>query len=253
MGPMCPDDLNASPSPDGHALAVLVSGGLDSAILLAESARRHRAVHPLYVRCGLAWEPAELDHLRRFLAAIAGPSVRPLHRLSAPADDLDPGHWSLTGRGVPGLDEPDEAVYVPARNVLLLAKALVWCHLRGVPALALGTLGGNPFPDATPAFFAAFSGAVNDAVGGAVRVVRPFGSLAKADVLRLGLDLPLGLTFSCLSPSRGLHCGACNKCAERRRAFADAGLDDPTVYDDRASPIAKTDRPPSTTRHEPVT
>jgi 7-cyano-7-deazaguanine synthase len=147
-----------------------------------------------------------------------------------PVADLYAGHWSLTGRGVPGADTPDDAVYLPGRNVLLLAKAILWCHLRGVPAVALAPLEGNPFPDATPAFFRAYQDVVNGAVGGAVRVVQPYRGLSKAEVLVRGRDLPLERTFSCIRPAGGLHCGACNKCAERRHAFAAAGLPDRTRY-----------------------
>jgi 7-cyano-7-deazaguanine synthase len=215
---------------DPPAVAVLVSGGLDSAVLLGESLHDRAAVHPLYVRCGLFWEPAELDHLRRFLAAVDGPALRPLHVLDMPVRDLYRDHWGLTGRGVPGADTPDAAVFLPGRNVLLLAKAMLWCHLHGVAEVQLAPLEANPFPDATPAFFAAYEAAVNQAVGGRVRVRQPYRGLHKTDVLRRGRGLPLGLTFSCIRPVDGLHCGACNKCAERRRAFIDAGLPDPTQY-----------------------
>ena len=212
------------------ALAVLVSGGLDSAILLGEALRNHAAVHPLYVRNGLSWEPTELAHLRRFLEAVRAPALRPLTVLEMPVADLYGDHWSLTGRGVPGDDTPDEAVYLPGRNVLLLSKALLWCHLHGVPAVALAPLESNPFPDATPAFFGAYQDVVNQAVGGSVRVLYPYLGLGKTEVMHRGRDLPLGLTFSCIRPVDGRHCGACNKCAERRRAFADAGMIDPTAY-----------------------
>ncbi len=214
-------------------LAVLVSGGLDSAILVGTAARDHTAVQPLYVRQGLFWEEVELAHLRRFLAALPGNAVLPLHVLDLPVSDLyDRGHWSVSGQAVPDAATPDEAVYLPGRNVLLLAKALLWCHLHDVPAVALGALGGNPFPDATPEFFADFAACVDRAVGGQVRVLRPFAAVHKADVMRRGADLPLHLTFSCIRPVRGAHCGRCNKCAERRRAFADAGLVDHTPYQD---------------------
>lgn len=220
---------NAAPPPPS-ALAVLVSGGLDSAILLGEALRAHAAVHPLYVRNGLYWEPAELRHLRRFLDAVHAPALRPLTVLEMPVADLYGDHWGVTGRGVPGPDSPDEAVFLPGRNVLLLAKALLWCHGHGVPAVALAPLESNPFPDATPAFFTAFQDVVNQAVGGSVRVLWPYLGLGKAEVMRRGRGLPLGLTFSCIRPVGGRHCGACNKCAERRRAFADAGMIDPTEY-----------------------
>jgi 7-cyano-7-deazaguanine synthase len=218
-----------TPAPSSP-LAILVSGGLDSAVLLAESLPRHRAVWPLYVRCGLRWEEAELHHLSRFLERVAAPALRPLVVLEMPVSDLYGEHWSLTGQGVPGSETPDEAVFLPGRNVLLLAKAILWCHLHGVEVLALAALAANPFPDATPAFFAAFTAAINGAVGGRVRVCQPYAALRKVDVLRRAAGLPLEWTFSCLCPSGARPCGACNKCAERRRAFAEAGLPDPTPY-----------------------
>jgi len=212
------------------ALAILVSGGLDSAVLLGESLHGHQAVHPLYVRTGLSWEGAELGHLRQFLEAVRCPALQPLQVLDVPVADLYGSHWSITGRGVPDAGSPDEAVFLPGRNVLLLGKALLWCHLRGVPAVALAVLDSNPFPDATPAFFAAFEEAVSRAVAGNLRVLRPYAGLGKTEVVRRGRDLPLGLTFSCIRPASGRHCGQCNKCAERRRAFAAAGMADGTAY-----------------------
>src|SRR5262249_47570477 len=89
-------------------LAVLASGGLDSAILLGEALHQQRTVHPLYVRCGLFWEETELHHLRQFLAALPARFLRPLHVLSMPVADLLEAHWSLTGQGVPGPNTPDE-------------------------------------------------------------------------------------------------------------------------------------------------
>jgi 7-cyano-7-deazaguanine synthase len=215
----------------GEPLAILVSG-LDSAVLLGESLRDRSAVYPLYVRSGLYWEEVELGYLEMFLAAVHCPALRTLHVLEMPVADLYPDHWSIRGDNVPDADTPDEAVFLPGRNVFLLSKAIVWCHLHDVPAVALGTLAANPFPDATPDFVAAFQRVVNEAVGGSVRVERPYAGLAKTDVLRRGRDLPLELTFSCLRPVGGLHCGRCNKCGERRRAFAEAGIADHTQYAD---------------------
>jgi 7-cyano-7-deazaguanine synthase len=227
-------EMTPAPPAADSSLAVLVSGGLDSAILLAESLASHAAVHPLYVRFGLAWEPAELRTLRRFLEAVATPSLRPLTVLEQPVADLYGRHWSITGQGVPGADTPDEAVYLPGRNVLLLSKAMLWCHLHGVPAVALAPLECNPFPDATPLFFAAFEAAVNQAVGGRVRVLQPYQHLSKTEVLHRGRAFPLRWTLSCIRPVNEAatvrHCGRCNKCAERRKGFLAAGLPDPTDY-----------------------
>src|SRR5438876_9765678 len=84
----------------GSSLAVLTSGGLDSAILLAESVKNHSAVWPLYIRTGLTWETIELRFLKRFLEKIACPELRPLQVLDLPVADLYGNHWSLSGRDV---------------------------------------------------------------------------------------------------------------------------------------------------------
>ncbi len=145
--------------------------------------------------------------------------------------DVYQGHWSLSGLNVPDEKSDDAAVYLPGRNVLLLGKSMLWCHLRGIDALALGHLSSNPFPDATEKFFRTYQDVVNLATGGQVRIIRPFAEMSKADVMRLGASLPLELTFSCIDPRSGRHCGSCNKCGERRAAFASAGLVDKTNYD----------------------
>jgi len=211
-------------------LAVLISGGLDSAILLGESLKEHTRVFPVYIRGGLFYETVELAYLQRFLQALAGPPLQPLVILEMPVADLYGEHWSVTGRNVPGLDSPDEAVFLPGRNVLLLAKAMLWCHLHDVPGVALGSLQTNPFPDATREFFAGLEAVINRSVSGTVRIVLPFGGLSKVEVMQRGHGLPLEHTFSCISPGNGLHCGECNKCAERRAAFAAAAMGDPTTY-----------------------
>src|SRR5262245_11379215 len=126
-------------------MAVLVSGGLDSAILVGVALSEQAAVHPLYVCQGLFWEEVELGHLRRFLDAFRQPGLQPLHVLDMPVADLYGDHWSLTGHNVPDADSADEAVFLPGRNVLLLAKAILWCHLHKVGAVALGSLQSNPF------------------------------------------------------------------------------------------------------------
>src|SRR4051812_41345213 len=109
--------------PPSDSRAILISGGLDSAILLGESLNQSTTVQPLYIRTGLSWEPVELAHAQRFLIALARPSLRPLRILEQPVADLYDDHWSLTGKNVPGAETPDEAVFLPGRNVLLLSKA----------------------------------------------------------------------------------------------------------------------------------
>ena len=212
-------------------LAVLAGGGLDSSILVGEAARHVRApVQPLYVRQGLAWEEVERGFLRRFLKAIEAPGLLPLRVLDLPMGDLYESHWSMTGVGVPGANTADEAVELPGRNIFLLSKAMLWCHLNGFPAVALATLCSNPFADAADHFFSSFEAVVNEGIGGDVRVLRPYATLHKVNVMRRGEDLPLEWTFSCLRPIGEIHCGRCNKCAERKQAFLDAKAVDRTRY-----------------------
>lgn len=220
-----------TPEPDGNStVAVLFSGGLDSSILVAELLAQHKHVHPLYVACGLAWQTAELHWARHYLEALQSPQLAPLVVLSMPLADLYGDHWSITGENVPAFDDPDERVYLPGHNPLLLIKADVWCRLHGVGQLALGVLASNPFGDATDDFFVPFAAAMDQAVAGRVELIRPLGTMSKRQVMQRGSTAPLKLTFSCLAPRGQMHCGACNKCAERQRAFREAGLVDHTEY-----------------------
>jgi 7-cyano-7-deazaguanine synthase len=208
-------------------VAVLASGGLDSSVLVGDLVRQGRHVRPIFIRAGLQWEAIELDYLQRFLKTIAAPGLAELVVLDMPVRDLYGAHWAMTGLDVPDADSPDAAVYLPGRNLLLTLKAMLWCHLHDVPALALGILKGNPFPDATDKFFQDFATAVNAGIDGKLRIERPYAHLTKVEVLARGRGLPLEWTLSCLQPRDGRHCGECNKCAERRKAFAAAGLKDP--------------------------
>ncbi|HJW69739.1 MAG TPA: 7-cyano-7-deazaguanine synthase [Candidatus Binatia bacterium] len=212
-------------------VGVLCSGGLDSAVLLVDLARRTGRVVPLFVRAGHPWEDAERAALGRFLEAVAEPRIAPVRELLMPMQDLYRDHWSVTGEGAPGWDAPDEAVELRGRNLVLLSKALVAAAIEGWPTVAMGSLAGNPFPDATPRFFAAIAATASEALGASLEVVAPYRDLSKVDVIRRAADLPLELTLSCLRPtSDGRHCGDCNKCRERAEAFAVAGVPDRTVY-----------------------
>jgi len=212
------------------SVVVLVSGGIDSCALVGHLLSAGEAVQPVYVREGLVWEEAELAHLRRFLAAMAGPGLASLRILELPMGDLQAGHWSLTGEAVPTAESADEAVYLPGRNLVLVAKAAVLAAEIGATRIALGILAGNPFPDATPEFLAALGEAISLGLARPIAVIAPFAGLTKRDVLARAAALPLELTFSCLRPAGERPCGACNKCAERRRAFRECGRADPTPY-----------------------
>jgi len=213
------------------ATAVLLSAGLDSAVLAASEARRTR-VHPIYVGVGLAWEDEERRMLARLLQAPAYASLAPLASLRFTAEDLyPPTHWARRGTP-PAFDTPDEDVYLPGRNVMLLSKAAIHCARHGLDRIALGSLAGNPFPDATPAFFAAMADALSQGLAHRLTVEAPLSHLHKEGAIALGRELgvPFELTLSCMSPSDGRHCGRCSKCRERRDGFRAAGVDDPTPY-----------------------
>jgi 7-cyano-7-deazaguanine synthase len=182
------------------------------------------------VRFGLAWEAVEEAHLRRFLDTISDAGLRPVVTLDLPVADTYGAHWSLGTDDVPDEHTPDDAVYLPGRNLLLLAKSSIWCALHAYPTIALGTLKGNPFADSSREFFGDLEALVHTAVGYRLVIATPFAQLDKAQVLERGRDLALEHTFSCIDPVGDVHCGRCNKCAERRRAFAEVSVDDATSY-----------------------
>jgi 7-cyano-7-deazaguanine synthase len=244
--------------------AVLLSGGLDSAVLLADEASRASgdgggAVQPIYVSVGLAWEPAERAAVARLLETDPiRDGVRPLVALSVDMRDVyEATHWAVEGRP-PGYHTPDEDVYLPGRNVILLGKAAVFCAAAHIDRIVVGTLGHNPFPDATPVFRSAMATALSLGLGHALQIDAPFADASKADVVRRGaaLRVPFTLTVSCMnprpvtaqhlasatgfhaqtdrsaSPAAWLHCGLCSKCRERHDGFLEAAVADPTVYAD---------------------
>ena len=222
-------------------VVTLVSGGVESCCLVARLLKQGYAVHPLYVRCGLSWERAERFWLARWLArlpALASAYGRPgrhprlarLVTLEVPVGFLYGRHWSLTGRGVPSARTPDSAVYLPGRNVLLLAHAAVYAAAHGCSRLAIGTLAGNPFGDASHVFFKHFAGCLSEALSVRVRITTPLRTRSKHELINTCSKLPLHVTFSCIHPRDMRHCGRCNKCAERRRAFRLAGVPDLTLY-----------------------
>ena len=210
-------------------ISVLASGGLDSSVLIAKLAA-DAEVYPIYVRCGFAWEEMELKGLQAFLDALHNRNVMPTTVLSAPTSVLYGDHWSVTGARVPAADEPDENTYLPGRNILLISLAAIWCSTHGVSRIAIGSLGGNPFPDATPEFFETFARVLSMGLGHNVRIEAPLRGFHKEDLIKQFKDLPLDLTLTCMAPKDAQHCGQCNKCFERQQAFQKAGIEDRTVY-----------------------
>jgi 7-cyano-7-deazaguanine synthase len=216
-------------------VAVLASGGLDSSVMLARIAQKRRAVFPVYIRTGLVWEKDEMAVLRRFIRAIGIKSIQPLTVLQMPMDDVATGHWSMTGKRVPGYKAALSSNYIPGRNLTLLSKAAVFCACNRIGEVAMALLEANPFPDARPIFFDALSRAVELGVGLRLKISTPWVGKSKPEVIALGRDLPLQLSVSCIKPRGALHCGQCTKCAERVEGFRLAGIDDPTRYRTRVA------------------
>ena len=226
---------------------VLLSGGLDSAVLAAHEAQR-TPVLPVYVSVGLAWEAGELAMIDRLLAApVFAGNVLPLSRVEFTMRDVyPPTHWAI--RGVPpAYDTPDEEVFLTGRNLVLLTKAAVVAARSNTHRIALGPLAGNPFPDARPEFFAAMATALSLGLDQSIEIATPFLGWEKRQVILRGLELrvPLEFTLSCLNPAgasgaagessaRPRHCGLCSKCRERRDGFAEAGVHDPSAYANRS-------------------
>ncbi|MGQ9505123.1 MAG: 7-cyano-7-deazaguanine synthase [Thermogutta sp.] len=210
-------------------VAVLLSGGLDSAVVLTMVAAQSVLAIPIYVRSGLFWEIAELEAIHK-ICTWFDRQVAPLVEVEIPVAPIYGDHWSITGRCPPDAHSPDEAVFLPGRNLLLLSAAGLWCRQHNVPYLAIGTLDSNPFADAKETFFAMLEGLLNSYGPPKVHIIRPLAGMTKTDVMNRGRSYPLEETFSCIAPVQGLHCGSCNKCAERRRAFEQAGIADRTQY-----------------------
>ena len=202
--------MNHLPDPPASETCVLCSGGLDSVVLLAWAAAGAPAL-PVYVRAGLAWERQEVEALQRILDVppLAG-RVRPLVCLDLDVRDLyPPGHWALRGEP-PAYDTPDQDVFLPGRNVLLLSTAAVLATLRGVGTLAIGPLAGNPFPDATPEFFDAMGRALTLGLAYDVRIAARPAPVPAADAARLQ---------------------EATMCVPGRQAGADAGVHEPAQRD----------------------
>ena len=212
---------------------VLLSGGLDSAVLAAHEAQSARVL-PVYVSVGLAWEQAEIAMVEQLLRAPAfAGRLDPLTQVAFTMRDVyPPTHWAIRGEP-PAYDTPDEDVYLTGRNLVLLTKAGVVAARHGAHRIALGPLAGNPFPDARPEFFSSMSNSLSLGLAHEIQIATPFLEWEKEQVIKRGVELevPLELTLSCMNPAPGpTHCGLCSKCRERRDAFVTAGVPDPSHY-----------------------
>ena len=229
-----------STASDARRAIVLLSGGLDSATVLAQARAQGYACHALSLRYGQR-HSAELDAAVRVAAALG--AVR--HEIV----DLDLGRFggsaltdaSLavpttgTGDGIP-------ITYVPARNTVLLALALSWAEAVGAHDLFYGanSVDYSGYPDCRPAFVAAFEQLANVATrdgveGRTFRVHAPIIDLSKAEIIREGLRLGVdySMTVSCYqADAQGRACRVCDSCRIRAAGFTAAGVADPTRYRD---------------------
>jgi len=225
---------------------VLLSGGLDSATVLAMARADGFACHALSFRYGQR-HAVELDAAARVARALGavehrvatvdlawiGGSALTAHDLDVPKD-----------RAVETMGAGDIPItYVPARNALFLCHALAWAEVLGARDLYAGmnALDYSGYPDCRPEFLAAFEtmarlGTKAGAEGAAWRVRAPLIAMSKAEIIRAGVALGVdyAMTHSCYDPivaSDGVRaCGRCDSCLLRKKGFADAGVPDPTRY-----------------------
>ncbi|MFM8577351.1 MAG: 7-cyano-7-deazaguanine synthase QueC [Planctomycetaceae bacterium] len=221
---------------------VLLSGGLDSATVLAIARAEGFETHALTVAYGQR-HATEIQAARVVAKALGAnahmETTVDLRRFGGSALTSDiavPKHRDARtiSAGIP-------ITYVPARNTVLLSVALAWAEVVGAFDLFVGinAVDYSGYPDCRPDFIAAFEHLANVATKAAVegegryRVHAPLVSLSKAAIIRRGISLGVdyGMTLSCYDPDAdGFACGHCDACHLRRRGFEEAGLADPTRY-----------------------
>ena len=215
---------------------VLVSGGMDSAVVLAIAREQGFEPYALSVRYGQR-HTSELhaaDRVSHALGAIAHKTVVVDLRSiggSALTDDID-----VPDAGGPGIP----VTYVPARNTIMLSVALGWAEVLGAADLFCGVnaVDYSGYPDCRPEFIEAFERLANVATkagveGAGLRIHAPLLTMSKADIVREGLRLGVDFTqtVSCYrADAEGRACGHCDACRLRADGFAAAGVPDPTRY-----------------------
>ena len=220
---------------------VLLSGGMDSAVVLAIAREQGYAVHALSVRYGQR-HTSELDaatRVARALDAVAHKTVSVDLRSiggSALTDDIEVPLDSDQHPGGPEIP----VTYVPARNTIMLSLALGWAEVLGSADIFCGVnaVDYSGYPDCRPEFIAQFERLANVATkagveGAGLRIHAPLLHLSKADIVREGLRLGVDFaqTVSCYNAdARGRACGHCDACRLRAEGFAAAGVPDPTRY-----------------------
>lgn len=225
-------------SPDADAAAVvLLSGGLDSATVLAIAVSEGYRCHTLSIDYGQRHR-AELDAA----ATVSARQGAVVHRVVS-VDFGQFGGSALTDDAIAVPEQASDGIpvtYVPARNTVMLAIALGWAEVLAADEIFVGVnaIDYSGYPDCRPAFIEQFERLANVATkrgveGQPTRVHAPLIELGKAAIIQRGqaLGVDYGLTVSCYQPSlRGRACGRCDACRLRREGFAAAGVPDPTPY-----------------------
>lgn len=212
-----------------HSIGVLLSGGVDSAALLTFYLQKGYRIWPVYIRCGLRWEQQELFWVKKLLKKISCPQLEPLQILHLSLENAYQKNWSKTGK-TPGPFSIDSSVFLPARNLLLVTKALLYLSSHQVYSIAIGVLRGNPFEDGKIGYFQLLGNLLKKSFGKPISIKAPFRVMNKALVIKKFSKTPFYLSFSCINPRKNLHCGKCNKCRERMRSFKLARIPDRTHY-----------------------
>lgn len=225
----------------GRSAVVLVSGGLDSATVLAIAREEGYEPYALSFRYGQR-HSVELDAARRVASAlgatrhvIADIDLR-VFGGSALTDDIDVPHHDSAD----DLEESIPVTYVPARNTVFLSFALAWAETLGSSDVFIGVnaLDYSGYPDCRPEYIAAFEQMANLATKAGVegrqqlKIHAPLINLTKAQIIErgLGLGVDYSLTHSCYDPDpEGRACGTCDSCLLRRRGFAELGREDPAL------------------------
>ncbi len=216
---------------------VLVSGGLDSATVMAMAREQGFEVYAMSVAYGQRHE-AELAAAARVAAALGATRHQVMH-----VDLNAVGGSALTDLSIPVPEQGGEGIpvtYVPARNTLFLSLALGWAEVLDAGHLFVGVnaVDYSGYPDCRPEFIAAFERLANVATKAGVegrpfRVHAPLIRMSKAEIIREGtrLGVDYALTVSCYqADADGRACGRCDSCRLRREGFESAGIPDPTRY-----------------------
>lgn len=217
---------------------VLLSGGLDSATVLAIARERGYATHALSVAYGQR-------HSVELKAAVRQARALGAKRHQIISVNLDAvGGSALTDRRLKVPEKPTRGIpltYVPARNTLFLALALGWAEVLGARDIFIGVnaVDYSGYPDCRPEFIEAFEKLAVLATkagverGQGFKIYAPLIRMSKAQIIRKGvaLGVDFGQTVSCYqADARGRACGRCDSCRLRREGFAAAGQKDPTRY-----------------------